>query len=170
MTAGEAAAARAVEVAVSGEGFRAAMRTVPAPVTVVATLTGTGAHATTVSAFASLSADPPLVLVALDRSSELLATLSARDGARFSVHVLRAGQEDLARHCANKHPDKLATTAWHERDGVPFIEGSATWLACVVDDLVAAGDHVIVTGLVVATELAGGAPLVYRERRFHALG
>ncbi len=168
MSTGERVPVRSLAGApVSAERFRAAMRGVPAPVTVIAALTATGAHATTVSAFSSLSLDPPLVLAALDGSSELLATLVLHDRARFAVHVLGAGQEELARQCAEKRPDKLASVRWTEREGVPCIEGGVAWLACEVEDLVPAGDHVIVTGLVVATEVHAAPALAYRARRFH---
>ena len=61
------------------DDFRETLSHVPSPVTIVTTLAEGRAHATTVSAFTSLSAEPPLVLVALDRKSDLLDARS-QDG------------------------------------------------------------------------------------------
>jgi len=69
-------------------------------------------HGTTVSAFCSLSAEPPLVLVALDKRSDLLALLRA--SRRFAVNVLAAGQEEIGVLCATKAED---STAWRPSSG-----------------------------------------------------
>ncbi|HEY4055490.1 MAG TPA: flavin reductase family protein, partial [Kofleriaceae bacterium] len=76
----------------------------PAPVTVITTLERDRPHGTTVSAFCSLSADPPLVLVALDRESNLLRKLRAI--GQFGISVLATGQDEIARRCAQKDHGK----------------------------------------------------------------
>ena len=120
---------------------------VPSAVSVVTSRNGdVGPHGTTVSAFCSLSLSPPLVLVALDRSSDLLALLEQHH--RFGINVLAVGQEEIGTQCAKKGPDKLAGVAWRYDDGLPRIDGSAAWLACEVMDLLEGGDHVMVVGLV----------------------
>jgi flavin reductase (DIM6/NTAB) family NADH-FMN oxidoreductase RutF len=138
---------------------------VPAAVTVVTAQNGDGLpHGTTVSAFCSLSLNPPLVIVALDRSSDLLP-LVERQG-RFGINVLAGGQEEVGAACACKGPDKLAATSWRYDAGLPRIEGSAAWLACDVQDVLDGGDHVIVVGLVTACEPGEADPLVYHRRNF----
>src|SRR5213593_816492 len=122
--------------------FVEVLASVPAPVTVVTTAVGSRQHATTVSAFASLSASPPLVMLALDRSSDLLGLLGETD--RFGVSVLSSGQEHVAHICSRKGPDKLASLRWSSRAGLPFIEGSAGWLACRILHRLSGGDHIIV--------------------------
>ena len=78
---------------VSFESFAETFSQVPQAVTVVTTKNGDeSAHGTTVSAICSLSADPPLLLVALDRSSELLKQL--RKTRRFGVNLLSADQKE----------------------------------------------------------------------------
>jgi flavin reductase (DIM6/NTAB) family NADH-FMN oxidoreductase RutF len=150
---------------VADESFRDAFSRVPAAVSVVTTMNGNGRpHATTVSAFCSLSADPPLILVALSQSSDLLRCL--RSNGRFGVNVLAVGQETIGRGCAQKGFDKLADIPWYEDSGLPRLEGAAAWLACDLHDLLPGGDHEIVLGLVTACSAAGGEPLLYHRRRF----
>jgi flavin reductase (DIM6/NTAB) family NADH-FMN oxidoreductase RutF len=148
----------------SPSDLREALCRVPTPVTVVTTMDGASAHGTTVSAFCSLSADPPLVLVALDRASNLLRKLYAT--RRFGVSVLAEGQEDIARCCARKEDGKFNGIAWHDEQGVPWIDGAANWLSCVVEGMLPGGDHEIVTARVLACAVSEREPLVYHRRRF----
>jgi flavin reductase (DIM6/NTAB) family NADH-FMN oxidoreductase RutF len=157
----------APERGVGGDEFRETMSRVPGPVTIVTTAGANDAHGTTVSAFCALSANPPLVLVALDRSSDLLRLLT--ESGRFAVNLLAAGQEPLGEACARKGPDKLRFVPWHDDGGLPRIEGAAAWLACEIEELVPGGDHIIVTGLVTACETNDSPALVYHGRRFRNL-
>jgi flavin reductase (DIM6/NTAB) family NADH-FMN oxidoreductase RutF len=150
--------------AVVVDAFRETLSSVPGPVTVVTTLAGGRPHGTTVSAFCSLSADPPLILVSLDRSSDLLGLL--RETGRFAVNLLAAGQEEIGLGCARKGPEKFETVAWRDECGLPRIEGVAGWLACDIRELLPGGDHVIVVGLVTACETREADALVYHRRRF----
>jgi flavin reductase (DIM6/NTAB) family NADH-FMN oxidoreductase RutF len=153
---------------VAFDAFCETFRGVPTAVSVVTARNGDGGpHATTVSAFCSLSVDPPLLLVALDRSSDLLKLVEAR--GRFGVNVLAVGQEEIGAECARKGSEKLAGASWRYDDGLPRIDGSSAWLACDVQDLLSGGDHVIVVGLVTACETASKQPLLYHQRRFLSL-
>lgn len=144
--------------------FRDAMRYVPMPVAVVTTLVGTAPHGTTVSAFGSLSLEPPMIYAALDIRSELLELL--RRTRRFGVNVLTAAQRDLALAFARKGVDKFEGVAWFVEDGLPRLPSTATWLACDVDRLLARGDHVVALGTVVNVEPSNFPPLVHYDRRF----
>ena len=146
------------------EAFREAMSHVPGPATIVTTYGRRGSHGTTVSAFCSLSADPPLVLIALDRSSDLLGLLAETE--RFAVNLLAAGQEELGLACARKGPGKLDCVPWRLEHGLPMVEGAAAWLACEAREFLPGGDHVIVVGLVTACETRDVEALGYRRRRF----
>jgi flavin reductase (DIM6/NTAB) family NADH-FMN oxidoreductase RutF len=149
------------------DDFRETLSAVPAPVTIVTTIDRRKPHGTTVSAFTSLSAEPPLVLVALDRSSDLLRLL--RRAGRFGVNLLAAGQEELGLACAKKGLDKFACVSWHDDGGLPRIDETAGWLACDVQELLPGGDHIIVVGLVTACETTDAEPLLYHRRRFHSV-
>jgi len=146
------------------DDFRDTLAGVPAPVTIVTTTSDQGPHGTTVNAFSSLSAEPPLVLVALDRSSDLLKLLPQT--GRFAVNLLAGDQEELGVTCAKKGPEKFNKVPWHEDRGLPRIEGAAAWLACDIQEFLRGGDHVIVVGLVTACESEKDEALVYHRRRF----
>jgi len=153
---------------VSLDQFREVFSSVPTPVSIVTSLRDGVPHGTTVSSFCSLSAEPPLVLVALDRNSNTLAVLNQT--RRFGVNVLAADQDSAARTCAGKGQDKFAVIDWHEEDGLPRLQGTTSWLACDVEDELEGGDHVIVTGLVVACDHTDRPPLVYHRRTFWTPG
>jgi flavin reductase (DIM6/NTAB) family NADH-FMN oxidoreductase RutF len=126
-------------------------------VTVVSTLGEDGEPlGTTASAVASLSLDPPLVLVCLARSSHTLAAL--RLHGAFGVSVLADGHAGLALEFAQPGP----SAAWGEGPpaaGVtrsPLIPDALAVLDCSVHDILPGGDHVIVIGRVLATEAPAG--------------
>lgn len=144
--------------------FLSVMGGVCAPVVVVTAMDGDRPHGTTVSAFASLSRRPPMILVALDVGSDLLGII--RKTGSFGINVLSDQQPDTAMAFARKGQDKFAGVAWHPVGGVPRLDGSTGWLSCEVADLVPGGDHVIVLGNVVGAEDAPERPLVYHRRVF----
>lgn len=145
--------------------FREVMAGVCTPVSVVTALTSEGRpHGTTVSAFASLSMTPPMVMVSLDRGSDLLAHV--RETGRFGLNVLDSRQSAVALRFASKGADKFAGVEWETHTGVPRVLGSGGFLGCTVADLVGGGDHIIVLGTVVAAELVPGRPLTYHDRVF----
>ena len=146
------------------EDFRAVMAGVATPVSVVTTLTGGHPHGTTVSAFASLSLTPPMVLVSLDRGSGLLARLA--EGRSFGVNVLGLEQAGLALAFARKGSDTFAGVDWTVDAGAPRLAGSPGWLACTVSSLVEGGDHVIVLGAVQRATTTAAQPLTYHARTF----
>ena len=152
---------------VDRDDFVAALAAVCTPVAVVTSHHRDRPHGTTVSAFCSLSLDPPMVLVSLDRSSDLLAMVS--ESGRFGVNVLSHDQGELAQRFARKGADKFDGVEWDLHLGVPRLTGVATWLACKVDRLVEGGDHLVAYGLVEHAESAPGDPLLYRNRAFGTL-
>lgn len=144
--------------------FRDVMASVCTPVSVVTTIDGDRPHGTTVSAFASLSVDPPMVLVSLDRASALLALV--REHRMLGLNILASEQASLALAFARKGDDKFADVEWTLRAGVPHITGAAGWLAGEVSDLVDGGDHVIALVRVSEMALGTGIPLTYYNRTF----
>jgi flavin reductase (DIM6/NTAB) family NADH-FMN oxidoreductase RutF len=157
----------AVKPRISPELFREAFSYIPAPVSIVTAVKDGKAHGTTVSAFCSLSADPPLALVALDRGSDLLRIV--RETGAFGVNALSAEQGELARRCARKGQEKLAEISWRLDHALPRIDGSGTWLVCKLHGELDGGDHVILAGLIVHAEVSPQPPLLYYRRRFVAL-
>jgi 3-hydroxy-9,10-secoandrosta-1,3,5(10)-triene-9,17-dione monooxygenase reductase component len=146
------------------------MASLPTGVTIVSASGAEGPAGATANAVCSLSIEPMLMLACLDRGSRTLLAVQAAD--RFGISVLRAGQEQTARAFATKAPvpEKWAGVAWNERDGVPAIDGALAWIACDLRDVVAAGDHVIVTGAVRDLEAGEGDPLVFHRGEYRPLG
>jgi flavin reductase (DIM6/NTAB) family NADH-FMN oxidoreductase RutF len=127
---------------------------VATPVSVVAVVDDGLPHSTTVSASASLPMNPPMVLVALDHASELLALI--RESGRFGVDVLGSAQSALGLALAGEG-------GVGKFSGWP---GAPGWLACQVADLVDGGDHVVAMGHVLAAETVDGHPLTNHGRLF----
>jgi 3-hydroxy-9,10-secoandrosta-1,3,5(10)-triene-9,17-dione monooxygenase reductase component len=149
--------------------FRAAMALLPTGVTVVTAAGADGPAGATANAVCSLSIEPMLMLACLDRGSRTLLAVQAAN--RFGINVLHAGQEEIARSFATKAPvaAKWDGVAWSERDGIPAIDDPLIWVGCDLRDVVAAGDHVIVTGEVTALETNEGDPLVFHRGDYRPL-
>lgn len=147
------------------DSFRDVMAGVCTPVSVVTAMAGRLPHGTTVSAFASLSMDPPMMLVSLDRSSQLLAMV--RKSGTFGVNVLSSSQSALALKFARKDGvGKFAEVRWDVDSGVPRLSDAGGFVACEVTALVEGGDHLVVLGLVRAADTALAPPLTYHGRGF----
>ena len=144
--------------------FRDTLARVPTPVTVVTSHVDRKPHGTTVSAFSSLSLEPPMILVSLDLRSDLLRII--RETGRFGVNVLAVGQQSLATSFARKGTDKFEGVAWYMDHGAPRLAGKGQWLVCGTEQLVTAGDHVIIIGLVEHADTHSFEPLLYRQRSF----
>jgi flavin reductase (DIM6/NTAB) family NADH-FMN oxidoreductase RutF len=150
--------------------FRSAMARLPTGVTVVSASGPDGPAGATANAVCSLSIEPMLMLACLDRGSRTLLAVQAAN--HFGISVLHAGQEPIARSFATKAPvpDKWAGIAWSEREGIPAIDDSLAWIACELRDVVAAGDHVIVTGEVRDLASGEGDPLIFSGGEYRPLG
>jgi 3-hydroxy-9,10-secoandrosta-1,3,5(10)-triene-9,17-dione monooxygenase reductase component len=146
------------------------MASLPTGVTIVAANGEDGPAGATANAVSSLSIEPMLMLACLDRGSRTLLAAQASD--RFSISVLHDGQEGVARSFATKAPvaEKWAGVAWSERGGLPAIDDALLWVACDLQDVIAAGDHVILTGAVTDLRTATGRPLVFHGGEYLPLG
>lgn len=119
-------------------------------VTVVTTNDATGAPVGfTANSFASVSLDPPLLLVCLARTSRNFDTLTNAPG--FAVNVLSQGQRDISNTFARPAEDRFANVDWTPGPhGAPVISGVAAWFDCSMHQIVDGGDHVILIGRVEA--------------------
>lgn len=147
--------------------FKEVMSCVATPVSIVTAMADDGLpFGATVSAFASLSITPAMVMVALDRSSRTLEVI--RESGRFGLNVLGADQAGLAMSFATKDRfGKFHGTSWNADRGIPRISQASAWIASSVADCVDGGDHVIVLGCVDAAEKnESEPPLLYYRRGF----
>ncbi|MET1036728.1 MAG: flavin reductase family protein [Aeromicrobium sp.] len=154
-----------LDPAVLQKSFRAAMGNVAAAVSVVTTFGEDGRpHGSTVSAFASLSMEPPMLLVSLDNRSSLLARLHIE--SRVGVNVLGAHQDQIGLRFARSGDDRFADLDWREEDGAPALADRHAWVSMSVVQLVEAGDHTLVIGRVEAADVGAASPLTYWQRTF----
>jgi flavin reductase (DIM6/NTAB) family NADH-FMN oxidoreductase RutF len=137
-------------------------------VTVVTTDGAGGSHGMTANAVASLSLNPPLVLVAVDKRALMLEYLT--ENQCFAVNILRLDQEELSRRFATPGPkdfsDLNITTA---ATGSPILVDGLAFLDCRVHDVLPGGDHDIFVGEILAGEYHGGEPLLYFSGRYRRL-
>jgi len=154
------------------EAFLASMCSVPAAVTVVTTDGPAGRHGATVSAFCSVSADPPTVLVCLKTDSEICRRV-LRNGC-FTVNILHviSGSEQIARTFAGQFDDRLADRFRHvplssRPEVAPAIEGS-TAMACRLVKSDNQASHTVCYGEVVLIlePEERAEPLAYYNRNF----
>jgi flavin reductase (DIM6/NTAB) family NADH-FMN oxidoreductase RutF len=155
-----------------GHAFRQAAGRFASGVTVVTTRASEGAYGVTVSSFASLSLNPLLVTVSINRSSALLGYV--RSAEAFAVSVLASDQQQVAAYFATPgrtpEPAGFATVPTTSRQtGAPIIDGCLSWFDCTVEDILPGGDHEILVGRVVAAGGRTGEPLVYWAGGYRAL-
>ncbi|MGH2829977.1 MAG: flavin reductase family protein [Actinomycetota bacterium] len=148
--------------------FRSVMGRFATGVTVVTSMLDEAPIAMTANAVASLSLSPPLVLVCADRAS--LTLRGVRQNRCFSVHVLQAGQQDLAQRFAVTGPKSFdGVPYWPGRSGSPILEDCLAWLDCVLETIHDGGDHEILIGRVEEAEAADGAPLLFYRGAYTSL-
>ena len=117
-------------------------------------------HGITVSAFSSLSLEPPLVLICIDKRASVHDLLS--EGSHFAVNILAADQELASRRFASKDDDRFGGIGYKEGiTGSPLLDGALAHIECRVAHSYPGGDHTIIVGEVEATSVADGKPLAY---------
>jgi flavin reductase (DIM6/NTAB) family NADH-FMN oxidoreductase RutF len=144
--------------------FRDVMAEVLTPVAVVTTAVDGMPHGTTVGAFMSLSLSPPMVVVALDRTSDLLAKV--RLTRRFGINVLAVSQDRLAMQFACKRGERFAGVTWSVTDGLPRLADAIGWLACQAEAFLDGGDHVLIPAHVQVATALPAPPLAYHRRAY----
>ena len=154
---------------VTPEEFRAALGASATGVTVVTAIGENGPSGATANAVTSLSLDPPMMLACLDRGSRTLTSVRAQ--GRFGVNALAAGQEELAKRFAGKdtEAEKWESVEWSESDELPRLPGALMWVACQLRDLIDGGDHLILTGNVLAAESREARPLLFHRGDYRDL-
>jgi len=148
------------------------MAGLPAGVVVVSARDSEGIRGLTASSFTSVSLEPPLVLVCLDRFTRTRDVVAA--SRRYAVSVLERSQEFIAERFAGRAPQ--VGPAWLEvpyelgESGLPIVRGCVAWFECTLRDLVAGGDHDIALGEVTSAGRGPGEPLVLWDRAYWRIG
>ncbi len=130
-------------------------------VTVVTTRTpGSEPIGMTASSVASVSLDPPLVLVSVDRHHEMHAALEA--ASHFVLNVLSADQEALSRRFAADEPNRFGGVGFHlNKQGIAVLDGVLAHIECEKRTAIPAGDHTVFLGLVIGGSVTDRRPLLY---------
>lgn len=116
-------------------------------VTVITTTKGEELVGLTANAFTSLSLDPPLILVCIDKKSSSIGAFSA--GHPFAVNILQEEQNEVCSNFAKKGGDKFRGVSFSiSNDGVPILNDNLATIECKVHKVIEGGDHYIVTGYV----------------------
>ena len=137
-------------------------------VTVVTTRKSDGFHGMTANAVTSLSLDPPLVLVAVDRRALMHAAL--HEGQCFAVNVLTEEQEALSRRFATAGPKEFGDLNWTAAvTGAPVLADVLAWADCRLAHVLPGGDHDIFVGEVVAGDARDGRPLLYYAGKYRRI-
>jgi len=156
-------------MSISKEEFRRVLGGFPAGVTVVTTIDDDGKpYGLTATAFTSVSLDPPLVLVCVDKKAESHAHFHTSQ--IFAVNFLALGQEDLSRRFAVSGGDKFSEVTFRRgHTGAPVLPGALGHVECRIADIFEAGDHTIFIGQVESADTQDGEPLLYFRGTYRAL-
>ncbi len=159
-------------VPVDSATFRAAMARFPGAVTIVTTAGAGARRGITATAVCSVSADPPSLLVCLNRATGTCALV--RDTGMFNVSLLAGDGGDIALRFAGADgvtgDAKFAKGDWRtDARGLPMLADAVVTFCCEVAETVQAGSHNVIIGHIVGITTSDAAPLVYERARFHRL-
>lgn len=140
--------------------FRSVLGRFSTGVTIVTTRDGAGDHGMTVSAFSSLSLEPPLVLVCVAHDATMAPVMAT--SSDFVVNILSDTQEALSRRFASKLDDRFAGIGFTrgERE-IVILDDVLAWMECHVVHRYVEGDHTIIVGGVDRAGVRDARPLLY---------
>jgi flavin reductase (DIM6/NTAB) family NADH-FMN oxidoreductase RutF len=122
----------------------------------------------TANAFMSLSLNPPLVLISVDKSAQCYACFNLQNG--FTVNFLSEDQEEVSRRFATKGIDKFAGLQWHSgENGAAILDAALGYVECKITQCYDGGDHTIVVGEIVNANATDGRPLLFFKGKYQRL-
>jgi flavin reductase (DIM6/NTAB) family NADH-FMN oxidoreductase RutF len=156
-------------MSISRDEFRAALGRFASGVTVVTTKDKSGRlHGITVSAFCSVSLDPPLILVCIDKLAGSHAAFEEIE--TFVVSILREDQQHYSDLFASHLSDKFDGIDYLETaDGVPLLKDALVNMECRLVNSHASGDHTIFVGEITKSFVTDGNPLIYFQGNYRKL-
>ncbi|MBT2534436.1 flavin reductase [Arthrobacter sp. ISL-48] len=135
-------------------------------VTVVTTKEGETPKGLAANSYCSVSIEPPLVLVCVQKTSSTYPALFS--SSHLGINILGTGQRDTVGVFASKAPDKFAELEWHEGpNGSPLLDGSAASLEAEIQERFQAKTHTVFICRVRHAEIDNTAPMVYKAGRFY---
>jgi flavin reductase (DIM6/NTAB) family NADH-FMN oxidoreductase RutF len=146
---------------IDSDTFRAALGRFSCGITILTARDQKGRdHGMTVSAFCSVSLEPPLVLVSVGHDASMHGLMMRAESVGISV--LSSGQEPLSRRFADPESDRFDGIGYARgENGVALLDDALVHLECDVIDRHEAGDHTIIICAVERAEAFDGRPLLY---------
>jgi flavin reductase (DIM6/NTAB) family NADH-FMN oxidoreductase RutF len=137
-------------------------------VTIITMRVGEQVHGMTANAFMSVSLEPPLVLISVDRRAKLCGLL--HQGLRYGVSVLLEGQDGLSDVFAGRASDDAPEPRFLVLHDTPLVEGALAHFVARVERSYWGGDHSLFLGRVEYARTSEGAPLLFHGGRYGRLG
>lgn len=149
---------------VDRESFRRVMGHFASGVTIITTRHAGIDYGLTASAVSSLSLDPPMLLICINRAANTRDAIEA--SGIFAVNILRENQSEVARHFATSRPDKFVDlSVSYGALGVPLLNDMLATIECRVVEIVSGGTHSVFLAEVETAQAAEGMPLTYFRGR-----
>lgn len=154
---------------VSQDEFRNALSRFASGITVVSTVDAAGRlHGITVSAFCSVSLDPPMVLICIEKCTA--SHFAFEESKAFVVNILDESQSSLSEQFAAPFTDKFGDVEFQSGiDDIPVLIGSLASLECRLTFAYDGGDHSIFVGVVERATIRGGKPLIHFEGEYRKM-
>jgi flavin reductase (DIM6/NTAB) family NADH-FMN oxidoreductase RutF len=154
---------------ISRESFINAMGAAATGVNVVTTEGVAGRFGITVSALSSVSADPPLLLICVNRKNPSVAAIT--QNGRFAVNILSEDQSEIAQSFAGRpitgEAYDFSEQDWRAHEsGLPQLIRASAFFTCEIESIHDAGTHRIFIGMVMHAERGARAPLIYANRNY----
>jgi flavin reductase (DIM6/NTAB) family NADH-FMN oxidoreductase RutF len=137
-------------------------------VTIITMRVGEQVHGMTANAFMSVSLEPPLVLISVDRRAKMCGLL--HQGRHYGVSVLLEGQDGLSDVFAGRAADDAPEPRFHVLHDTPLVDGALAHFVACVERSYWGGDHSLFLGRVEYARTGEGAPLLFHGGRYGRLG
>ena len=149
-------------MAIDNQEFKDALKLWASGVSVVTANSSDGEVGMTATSFASVSMDPPQILVCINDSAE--TGVAILEDKKFAINILTTAQEQVSNQFAggSSMQERFANVVWHKGElGLPVFDEALASLECTVVQQVRAGTHWIVIGEIQSTQCQSGDPLLY---------
>ena len=147
--------------------FRRTLGMFATGVTIITTQAGDQVHGMTANAFMSVSLQPPLVLISVDKRAKMNALL--REGVRFGVNVLADDQRELSDHFAGRAGDQASEARFTVIHDTPLMDGALAHLVARAERSYWGGDHSLFLGRVEYARYGSGTPLLFHGGQYEQL-
>jgi flavin reductase (DIM6/NTAB) family NADH-FMN oxidoreductase RutF len=154
------------DVIMDDRTFRNAMGKFATGITVITTEVDDKVHGMTANAFLSVSLNPKLVLVSVDKRAHMHEKL--KQAKKYAISILAEDQQEMSMLFAGQIKENREVR-FDRFNGMPVIPDALAWLTCHIVDEHPAGDHTLFIGQVTDLHLKEGKPLLYYEGRYRRL-